>query len=133
MEDRVSCSKPLDKAAFELIKFCKVEAGQLCGRYTGISFYHFLTSKEPYCFTKLIFHGCPMMTRLFIPHLYLTHLHIMAPLVLPLNPSFFMIMRRFMKPLGPFRRSKPPYEPMFNMRMPLFVTLFKSKLMSFMG
>ena len=34
-DDRVSGSERLDKAAFELMGFCKVEAGQLCWIYPG--------------------------------------------------------------------------------------------------
>lgn len=57
----------------------------------------------------------------------------MVPLVLLLIPLPPIIMKRLKPPLGPLRRSKPPYESMFNMRIPLFLTLFRSDLMSFMG
>jgi len=69
-EDRISGSEWLDQAAFEIVNFCKVEAGRLCWIYAGkgTGFCHFPMLIELPYFTRLTFIGCLLMTRLFNQH-----------------------------------------------------------------
>ena len=85
----------------------------------------------PY-FIGVTFNGSPMMPRLFNPHLLHFHL-LLRPDLVPLPTLPTLIRPTFKPPLGPFRRSKCPFKPMLDLRMPLFVTLFKNGTISSMG
>jgi len=119
-DDRVSGSKRLNKAAFELMGICKVEVGRLCTREVG--FCHFLILNGPPFVTIPIFHICLVMMQcwLLLPHLFLLPLQ-KALVPLPNHP---LLPTLTLKPhLGPFRRSKPPFGHMLLPSMPLFGSL----------
>jgi len=87
--------------------------------------------RPPY-FTGLTFNGYLTMLRSFNPYLLRPHLLVKPDLVPPLNdppPT----MQKSKPPLGPFRRSKCPFNHMLPLRTLLFVTLSKNGTMSSVG
>jgi len=98
----------------------------------GTGFYRFpITTGLPYTI-GLTFYDYLVM--LILSSLYHLSPHLLTIVARVLPPSLLlMTTRRFSPPLGPFRRSKPPYEPMLNLNMLLFVTLSKSYMMSSVG
>jgi len=129
-DDRVSWCEWLDQAAFEIMRFCKVEAGRLCWVTLGIGFYRFPTSIELPYFIGLTFIEYLVMPRLFDLHPTLHPLILVKPdLALPLN-HHLLTMPTYKPPFGLFRRSKCPFKLMLLLRTPLFVTLSKSTTMS---
>jgi len=131
-KDRVSGSEWLDQAAFEIMNFCKVEAGRLCWIYPGDGFYHFPMLIELPYFTRLTFIGYQEMPRLFNLHPFHPFILVKPDLVLSLDhPKLTMLTSK--PPLGPFKKSKSPFEHMLLLRTPLFVTLSKSTTMSSVG
>ena len=129
-----SKSELLTLAAFELMKFCKVEDDQFIVYIPKISLCLFLMFVEPLSQTESITTFYPVMRRRFNLHhhlLYLLYLLTYEPLALP-NLSSPMILMICMLSFNPSRRSKCPYRLMLNLRMPPFVTLFKSNMTRFL-
>jgi len=120
-EDRVSESEWLDKASFVLMSFCKIETGRMCWIYLRDDLCRLPILSVPSYFIRLTFIGYLVM---IILHLLLPLLTL-AALVLPLNLPL-LTLKRSKPPLGPFRRSKCPFELIFLLRTPLFMTLPKN-------
>jgi len=90
-----------------------------------------MLNRQP-CITKETFNGSLVMSRLF--DLYLLYPHLILRLdIVPLPTHSPLIMLTFKPPLGPLERNKCLFEPMLHLRTPLFVALFKSSTMSFVG
>jgi len=131
-DDRVSGSKRVDKAAFELMDFCKVEVGRLCWIYPGGRLMPLPILNEPPFVIITIFHICLVMMKcwLLLPHMSLFPL----PLDLVPLPNHHLLPPLTLNPhLGPFKKSKRPFGLMLLLSMPLFKSLSKSGMMSFEG
>ena len=130
-KDRVLGSERLYQAAFEIMNFCKVEIGHLCWIYLRDR----LLSLPNVDQTVLLHRGNLQWV--------LGDAEVVQPS--PPPPQFTSqagpsssshpppIMPTSKPPLGPFRRSKCPFKPMLHLRMPFFMPLFKSGMMSSVG
>ena len=98
----------------------------------GVGFCHFPMLRGPPYLIELTFHGYLMM--LILSFLYHPGPHLLTNAALVVPPNLLpMTMRRFRPPFGPFKGIKPPYEPIWKLRMSLFVILSKSDMMSSVG
>jgi len=131
-DDRVSGSERLDKAAFELMGFCKVEAGRLCwiyprGRLMPLPNIERTTLRHYHNLSYL-----PGDDEVLAPPAYLSLFPLPLDLV-PL-PNRHLLPTLILNPhLGPFKKSKPPFGLMLFLSMPLFGRLSKNGMMSSKG
>jgi len=132
-EDRVSESERLDQAIFEIMNFCKVKAECLCWIYPGDRLLPLPNIDRTAFFHRLTFLGYLAMTRLFDLYPIIQPLTLVKlDLVLPLNHPLLIVLTS-KTPLDPFKRSKFPSKHLLLLRAPLFETLSKSAMMSFVG